>query len=126
MKPELDKLRECEERLSVIEKQKQSSKQEYEETYIHIETLNVEKIDYHLEFGELTIDELSGRLNIAQPIIYRQKRRTKSASENPKHHQHQRSRSVRKGSSSSNPSMFPCLTEGKTGNRIERRGYTWH
>ncbi|MED1820667.1 hypothetical protein [Bacillus subtilis] len=64
LKPELDKLCECEERLSVLEKQKQSSKQESEETYIHIETLNVEKIDYHLEFGELTIDELSGRLNI--------------------------------------------------------------
>ncbi|CAF1725677.1 hypothetical protein [Bacillus subtilis] len=64
LKPELDKLRECEERLSVIEKQKQSSKQGSEETYIHIETLNVEKVDYHLEFGELTIDELSGRLNI--------------------------------------------------------------
>ncbi|NTU25479.1 hypothetical protein HPX95_04615 [Bacillus tequilensis] len=64
IKPELDKLHKCEERLSLLEKQKQSCKHESEETFIHIETLNVEKIDYHLEFGELTIDELSGRLNI--------------------------------------------------------------
>ncbi|MFB0635469.1 hypothetical protein ACEPP6_09245 [Bacillus rugosus] len=64
LKSELDKLCECEERLSLLEKQGKSSKHESEETYIHIETLNVEKIDYHLEFGELTIDELSGRLNI--------------------------------------------------------------
>ncbi|OEI74498.1 hypothetical protein BG616_09880 [Bacillus subtilis] len=64
LKSELDKLRECEERLSRLEEQNNSSKQQAEETYIHIETLNVEKIDYHLEFGELTIDELSGRLNI--------------------------------------------------------------
>ncbi|KAF1680056.1 MULTISPECIES: hypothetical protein [Bacillus] len=64
MKPELDKLHEYEKRLSLLEKQKQSSNDESDETYIHIETLHVEKIDYHLEFGELTIDELSGKLNI--------------------------------------------------------------
>ncbi|MBU8609055.1 hypothetical protein ACQKEX_09950 [Bacillus pumilus] len=35
-----------------------------EDTHIHIESLHVDKIDYHLEFGELSIDQLQGRLNI--------------------------------------------------------------
>ncbi|MFJ5673346.1 hypothetical protein ACIQAS_17310 [Bacillus safensis] len=35
-----------------------------EDTHIHIESLRVDKIDYHLEFGELSIDQLQGRLNI--------------------------------------------------------------
>ncbi|MDN4638141.1 hypothetical protein QCD73_16645 [Bacillus sp. PsM16] len=35
-----------------------------EDTHIHIESLHVDKIDYHLEFGELSIDQLKGRLNI--------------------------------------------------------------
>ncbi|MGY4786853.1 hypothetical protein ACVNSY_03740 [Bacillus sp. OHL2] len=35
-----------------------------EDTHIHIEFLRVDKIDEHLEFGVLSIDQLQGRLNI--------------------------------------------------------------
>ncbi|QGX66881.1 hypothetical protein GPA07_16135 [Bacillus sp. ms-22] len=56
---------ELEKRLTALE-QKMSAPASpvSEDTHIHIESLHVDKIDYHLEFGELSIDQLQGRLNI--------------------------------------------------------------
>ncbi|MCM3036950.1 hypothetical protein M3579_13355 [Bacillus pumilus] len=56
---------ELEKRLTALEqKMSASASPVSEDTHIHIESLHVDKIDYHLEFGELSIDQLQGRLNI--------------------------------------------------------------
>ncbi|WP_313955497.1 spore germination protein GerPC [Bacillus pumilus] len=56
---------ELEKRLTALEqKMSELASPVSEDTHIHIESLHVDKIDYHLEFGELSIDQLQGRLNI--------------------------------------------------------------
>ncbi|USD83509.1 hypothetical protein M5E02_03550 [Bacillus safensis] len=56
---------ELEKRLAALEqKMSAAAAPVSEDTHIHIESLRVDKIDYHLEFGELSIDQLQGRLNI--------------------------------------------------------------
>ncbi|OLP64295.1 hypothetical protein BACPU_27750 [Bacillus pumilus] len=56
---------ELEKRLTALEETiSKSISPASQDTHIQIETLHVDKIDYHLEFGELSIDQLQGRLNI--------------------------------------------------------------
>lgn len=54
------------------------------DTHIHVESLHVDKIDYHLEFGELSIDELQGKLNIGATYYMPKETNIRKAKPTPK------------------------------------------
>ncbi|MGE6631680.1 hypothetical protein [Bacillus sp. NPDC077027] len=69
------KLAAIEKRIAALEKK--CSAPVSEDTHIHIDSLHVDKIDYHVEFGELSIDQLQGRLNIGATYYMPKKEKQK-------------------------------------------------
>ncbi|AHC42484.1 MULTISPECIES: spore germination protein GerPC [Bacillus] len=63
---ELDRLKKVEQQLDELQDKCHFEPQtvEGEKTYVHIEHVKVDKIEYNIDFEQLSIEELSGMLNI--------------------------------------------------------------
>ncbi len=63
---ELDRLKKVEQQLDDLQDKCHFEPQtvEGEKTYVHIEHVKVDKIEYNIDFEQLSIEELSGMLNI--------------------------------------------------------------
>ncbi|MEC3656099.1 hypothetical protein Q0N99_05195 [Bacillus siamensis] len=63
---ELDRLQKVEQQLDELQNKCHSEPQtvEGEKTYVHIESVKVDKVEYNIDFEKLSITEMSGVLNI--------------------------------------------------------------
>lgn len=63
---ELDRLKKVEQQLDELQDKCHFEPQtvEGEKTYVHIEHVKVDKVEYNIDFEKLSIEELSGMLNI--------------------------------------------------------------
>lgn len=63
---ELDRLKKVEQQLDELQDKCHFEPQtvEGEKTYVHIEHVKVDKVEYNIDFENLSIEELSGMLNI--------------------------------------------------------------